>query len=170
GGGGRRQHGRMDAAPRQPRQRHQLRAHVGGCAGPVPAFLRLLRHRGQYCPRGSDGAGCYGCHLRAGRPEGVGSMTPTDTLREMLDVLASRATDNLLDLLDVIERGPRSEYGVLVSADDRRVRLWLIEEIERRHPDAVDYLERRFAELPDDDPTPYNVLLREAVVAVGGIG
>jgi hypothetical protein len=82
----------------------------------------------------------------------------------------SRATDTLREMLDVIERGPRSEYGVLVSADDRRVRLWLIEEIERRHPDAVDYLERRFAELPDDDPTPYNVLLREAVVAVGGIG
>lgn len=94
----------------------------------------------------------------------------TDLTAKRDALLASRATDNLLDMLDVIQAGPRNEYGVLVSAEHRTVSLWLIEEIERRHPDAVDYLERRFAELADDDPTPYSVLLREAVVAVGGIG
>lgn len=82
-------------------------------------------------------------------------------------LLGSRTVSQLLDDLDLIEKGPRTVHGHLATEEHRMVRAWIIDEIESRHPEVVEWIEERMEELPDDDAMPYNAHLRDALVVHG---
>lgn len=86
-------------------------------------------------------------------------------------LMATCTSADLMDTIESIERDHMAPHELVPSDPYYRVaRLWIVDELEKRHPDAVDYIENLFMDPKyDDDERRYSAWMREALTAVNAI-